>query len=199
MNPLKCLISRRPEPMMPPWTLEALEKRTAKRPPGYKAAVLAKARRVGDGRYQLTKADYDAITRRFDIKRPTLASAIAAIAGPAPDFGPGTVLHDKIKALFGAEAVEGCGCQIVIDAMNRWGVEGCRTPGNFRMIVNHLMRARNKLALNARNWADRMKQGVAIVGKAVTPEAIQRAGLELLVKTSIDEAEAIQRERLMAE
>lgn len=182
---------RKPPKMTRPWTLDALAKRAATRPEGYREAVLEHARLRDDGKYELTKADYDEITRRFDIKRPTLESIKALFnPAPAPAFGPGTVLHDKLKALFGADAVVGCGCKMVIEQMNRWGVEGCRKPENFKMVVDHLMQARHKLALTARNWADRMKQGAAIVGRAVTPEAIQRAGLEMLVNMSIDEASA---------
>lgn len=190
--------------IMPPWTLEQLDRKAQKRPPGYSEAVLSKARQLADGRYVLTKADYDAITAQFAIKRPTLDSIIKLFGGkPTPDYGPGTELKQMIENAFGLGAIAGCGCQAMVDRMNRWGVEGCRKRDNFETTIDHLMEKKDKLSKHARelsqvdqkdpSFVQHLNRIAAKTAAAVTPESLQRAALGLIVDQAIDRAEAQQK------
>lgn len=74
---------------------------------------------------------------------------------PAPAFGPGTELAALVKQIGGADQ-HGCGCDAMIEKMNRWGVDGCR---------EHRAEIIAQLTASAAKWgiADWVKGGLLAI------------------------------------
>jgi len=89
--------------------------------------------------------------------------------------GPGTELHNLLEQLgFRLDPKNlSCGCQSMIDKMNRWGVEGCKKENNRKEILEHLNKQKHLTPLG-----EKLKAGF----KAITQ------GLPKTVENLLDEA-----------
>lgn len=105
-------------------TLQAVQRQSAIRPPGYVEAVLSAAKQE-DGLLVLTEADVKQIGELY----PRIGTLPVPESNKAtqkmPVNGPGTKLGSIFKAL-GFNESEGCGCGELAQQMNVWGVDGCR-------------------------------------------------------------------------
>jgi len=90
-------------------------------------------------------------------------------------LGPGTILERKIKE-FGYRHSVGCGCQSMVNKMNRWGADGCLK--NIDAIIHHLEEAAKKTG-----WLERFAVTCPLVKKYARRE------IRKLVESAIQETE----------
>jgi hypothetical protein len=99
-------------------------------------------------------------------------------AAPRPTAGPGTELKDLLVS-YGIITGPTCGCKVMANQMNAWGVEGC--PAHMDEIVNHL-----KAQAKAAGWKTTVVAGLKAIARGhfydplnpfpgLVKEAIRRA------------------------
>lgn len=101
--------------------------------------------------------------------RPARASV------PVPPYGPGTELHADL-AEFGFDIRASCSCPARMDAMNRWGPDGCRA--NRKTIIGWLQDEAQRSGITASIPDDEKPQFFAAIGMMLDA-AINRAEQKL--------------------